>query len=145
MLTPGQIAHFETFGFVILRQVFTAEEVTIINREVDEIFAEDRDGGLITDEGHFVQPFFERKPYLSSLVADDRIYNIGVDLLGPDFILGQTEGRSRVGETPWHDCRCLLYPSSVGFPLRPQATLNSDGKMSHPILARRVKASFSAY
>ena len=102
MLTPGQIAHFETFGFVILRQVFTAEEVTIINREVDEIFAEDRDGGLITDEGHFVQPFFERKPYLSSLVADDRIYNIGVDLLGPDFILGQTEGRSRVGETPWH-------------------------------------------
>ena len=102
MLTPGQIAYFETFGFVILRQVFNADEVATIKREVDEIFAEDRDGGLITNEGHFVQPFFERKPYLSSLLADDRIYEIGVDLVGPGFILGQTEGRSRDGDTPWH-------------------------------------------
>ena len=42
------------------------------------------------------------KPYLSTLPEDDRIYEIGVDLLGPDFILGQTEGRSRAGDTPWH-------------------------------------------
>ena len=102
MLTPGQIAHFETFGFVILRQVFDADEVAIIQQEVDEIFADDMNGGLVNDGGHFVQPFFERKPYLSSLLADDRIYEIGVDLVGPDFILVQTEGRSRAGDTAWH-------------------------------------------
>ena len=102
MLTPGQIAYFETFGFVILRQVFNAEEVAIMRRESDEIFAEDRNGGPVTNTTQAVQPFFERKPYLSTLVDDDRIYEIGVDLLGPDFILGQTEGRSRAGDTPWH-------------------------------------------
>ena len=33
MLTPGQVAHFETFGFVILRHVFDAAEVSIIRRD----------------------------------------------------------------------------------------------------------------
>ena len=102
MLTSGQIAHFETFGFVILRQVFNAEEVAIMRRESDEIFAEDRNGGPVTNTTQAVQPFFERKPYLSTLVDDDRIYEIGVDLLGPDFILDQTEGRLRAGDTSWH-------------------------------------------
>ena len=102
MLTPGQVAHFQTFGLVILRHVFDAEEVSIIRREVDEIFAEDRNGGPVTNTTQYVQPFFERKPYLSTLVDDDRIYEIGVDLVGPDFILVQTEGRSRAGDTSWH-------------------------------------------
>ena len=102
MLTPAQVAHFETFGFVILRQVFNADEVSVIKREADEIFAEDKNGGPAGDTTQGVQPFFELKPYLSTLVDDDRIYEIGVDLLGPDFILLQTEGRSRVGDTSWH-------------------------------------------
>ena len=102
MLTPGQIAHFETFGFLVLRQVFNAKEVAVMRRESDEIFAEERNGGPVSDTTQGVQPFFELKPFLSTLVADDRIYNIGLDLLGPDFLLVQTEGRSRVGDTPWH-------------------------------------------
>ena len=102
MLTQDQISHFHTFGFVVLRQVFDADEVAVIRREADEIFAEDRNGGPPTGATQYVQPFFERKPYLSRLPEDDRVYGIGVDLLGPDFILLQTEGRARSGATPWH-------------------------------------------
>ena len=50
MLTQAQISHFHTFGFLVLRQVFDAEEVAVIRREADEIFAEDRNGGPITPE-----------------------------------------------------------------------------------------------
>ena len=39
---------------------------------------------------------------VSTLVDDDRIYEIGVALLGPDFILDQTEGRLRARGTSWH-------------------------------------------
>ena len=102
MLTPAQVDHFGTFGFLVLRQVFNADEISIIRREADEIYAEDRNSGPIPDTTQYVQPFFERRPYLSTLVDDDRIYEIGVDLVGPDFILVQTEGRSRAGDTPWH-------------------------------------------
>ncbi len=102
MLTREQISHFDTFGFLVLREVFNADEVAVIRREADEIYAEDRKGAAIPDATQYVQPFFERKPYLSTLVDDDRIYGIGVDLVGPDFLLVQTEGRSRAGDTPWH-------------------------------------------
>lgn len=103
MITAEQIAHYETFGFLILRQLFTPEEATIMREEADDIFAEDRDGKPFSGaESQLVQPFFHRRPFLSGVVADDRIYNIGVDLLGPDFLLSGTEGRLRVGPTPWH-------------------------------------------
>ena len=33
MLTPAQIAHFETFGFLILRRIFTPAEMADITRQ----------------------------------------------------------------------------------------------------------------
>ena len=105
MLTPGQVAHFDTFGFVVVREVFTPDEVSIMKRETEEIYAEHWNGGPATETTQFVQPFFELKPYLSTLVDDDRIYEIGVDLLGPDFLLVQTEGRARATDTSWHGPR----------------------------------------
>ena len=41
MLTPGQIAHFETFGFLVLRQLFTPDEAATIKREADDIRGEE--------------------------------------------------------------------------------------------------------
>ena len=103
MLTAGQTAHFETFGFLVLRQLFTQGEISIMKREAEEIYQEDREGRPFEgEETHSIQPFFERKPFLSALTDDDRIYKIGEDLLGPDFILDLTEGKLRVGDTPWH-------------------------------------------
>ena len=48
MLTSGQIAHFETFGFLVLRQHFTPEEAATIKREAVEIFDEVRGGKPFT-------------------------------------------------------------------------------------------------
>ena len=112
MLTSEQIAHYETFGFLVLRQLFTPEEAAIMREEAEEIFTEDRGGKPFPGaESQFVQPFFHRRPFLSGVVADDRIYNVGVDLLGPDFLLHGTEGRLRVGPTPWHAGR--VEPAAV--------------------------------
>ena len=100
MLTPEQKAHFQTFGFVVLRQLFTRDEMSVIKRESDEIFDEVRGGSPCSGQREAVQPFFERRPFMSKLVDDDRIYDIGVDLCGPDFILEVTEGNLHVGDTP---------------------------------------------
>jgi len=103
MLTDKQISHFGSFGFLVLRQHFTPDEVAVMKREAEEIYEEDRGGKPFTgEETQYIQPFFERKPFLSALPADDRIYMIGEDLLGPDFVLDGTEGRLRTGPTAWH-------------------------------------------
>ena len=103
MLSPEQIAHFEAFGFLLLRRLLDPGEAATLKREAEEVFDEDRGGRTFAGETtEYVQPFFERRPFLFSLLDDDRIHGIGVDLLGPDFVLDQTEGRLRVEPTPWH-------------------------------------------
>ena len=101
MLTPGQIAHFETFGFLVLRKVFTADEMATIKRESDEIFSEGL-GNTLPHGRVALQPFFERRPFMARLLDDDRIYGIGEDLLGPDFLWWGSDGNLYVGDTAWH-------------------------------------------
>ena len=101
MLSDQQKAHFEAFGFVILRNVFSADEMATIKRESDEIFSEGL-GNTLPHGRVALQPFFEHGPFMSTLVADDRIYGIGESLLGPEFFLCLTEGNLHVGDTFWH-------------------------------------------
>ena len=102
MLTAEQVAHFETFGFLVLRQVFSAQEVATIHKETDDIFDEARGGKPYAGELEPIQPFFERRPFMAGIVADDRIYSIGEGILGPDFFLDVTEGWRHIGPTTWH-------------------------------------------
>ena len=102
MLSQEQIAHFNTFGFLVLRRVLTAQEIETIRRETDEIFDEAREGKPYPGELEVIHPFFELRPFMASVVADDRIYGIGESMLGPDFFLDVTEGWRHVGTTPWH-------------------------------------------
>ena len=42
MLTLGQIVHYETFGFLVLRNLFTPGEMSIMKSEAGDIFEENR-------------------------------------------------------------------------------------------------------
>lgn len=103
MLTDGQIAHFDAFGFLFLQQLLTPEEVATMKRESTEIFDDDRgDTPFDGQKRQAVEPFFERRPFLTSLLDDDRIHSIPESLLGPDFLLFATAGNLHVGDTQWH-------------------------------------------
>ena len=127
MLSKEQVTHFETFGFLVLRNVLSLDEVDIMIKESEEIFSELRQGKPFTaQEREAVQPFFERKPFLHSLLADDRVYSIGESILGSDFMLVVTEGNLHVGDTPWHageEAR-VLRTVKIGFYLEP-LTINT--------------------
>jgi len=102
MLTQGQIAHFEAFGFLVLPQLFSMEETDALREASLSTFQDMRGGGPYTGEAEWGLPFFERDPLLATLVDDDRVYQIPESLLGSDFFLGGTQGNLRVGDTPWH-------------------------------------------
>ena len=122
MLSEDQKQFFDAFGYLVLRGVFTAEEIATIKRESDEIFEEGLGIKLATGRAA-LQPFFERRPFMAGLAADDRIYSIGEDLLGPDFFLIGTEGNLHAGDTFWHGAglwdetvksiKIAFYPESL--------------------------------
>ena len=103
MLTQDQIDHFHPFGFLVLRQVLTQDEVARMKRDADQITEARKD--LDPSKHRKTAGFFERSPFLTILLDDDRIYSIGVDLIGPDFLLEGTASNLRVGGTIVRVCR----------------------------------------
>ena len=102
-LSDDQKDFFETFGFLAVRQLLSADEVATMLRESNEIMEEVRGGSAFDGvKRQAVQPFFERRPFLHSLIADPRILGIAEGLLGPEIFLNVTEGNLHVGDTAWH-------------------------------------------
>ena len=93
MLSEQQIDHFRTFGFLLLPQLFTADEIGEIRRAADELWREERGGGPSQGEYQHVAPFIESSRDLSGLVEDDRIYLTIRQLLGRRFRVGRLRGQ----------------------------------------------------
>ena len=121
-ITEQQVAYFETFGFLLLRQAFDADEMAAFGARFDEMLTEDRGG--IPFPGvrrQSLYRFAELDPLFTAMVADDRIFKTVEALLGKDFIWLCSEGNKYVGDTDWHpdgtrlDCR----PMKVSLYLDP--------------------------
>lgn len=103
MLTPQQKQHFETFGFLKLTAAFTAKEISEITRLFDEVMVEGRYGQPYDGmKRQMVLSIAERRPGLTSLFEDDRIFETMEDLLEPGFIWIAGDGNYYVGDTSWH-------------------------------------------
>ena len=50
MITTEQIAHFQTFGFLALKQAFSPDEMVEIGGVFDKVLEEDRQGQPMLDE-----------------------------------------------------------------------------------------------
>ena len=143
VLTAEQKHHFETFGFLILRKLFSAEEIDLIRREGDRVFTANRQGKPFPGERRqAIIPFFEKSPELP-FIYDDRIHAIAEGLLGPDYILNATEGNLHVGDTQWHGGGPegeVLKQTKIAFYLEP--TTRNTGALR--LIPGSHKAGFSA-
>ena len=92
MLAPEQTDHFKTFGFLLLRRMFTSAEMAAISDEANQVWREDLERQPDENRYQIVVPFVEERPRLAQLPEDDRIYLPIEDLLGPGFVWGGSEG-----------------------------------------------------
>ena len=105
MLTKDQRAFFETFGYLVIRQAFSAAEMERMTRATDEEIEHRRSAagqGAAMRYGTFV----EGCPQLAPLIEDDRVYGVAADLLGEGFVWGGSEGNWVEPDDPpihcWH-------------------------------------------
>ena len=68
MLTPAQVAHYETFGFLLLRRIFTAAEMADITREANEVWREDHERQP-ENPYQIVVPFVEERPRMTAFTC----------------------------------------------------------------------------
>ena len=122
MITEEQIAYFQTFGFLVLRQAFQPDEMDAICQKFDELLDKERDGQPFPGVSRqSLYGIAESTPLLTDLVEDDRIYKTVESLLGEGFMWLCSEGNLYVGDTDWHpDGTRLEYrPMKVSLYLDP--------------------------
>ena len=103
MLSSEQISFFDTFGYLVFRGLFSAQEMEVIDRAFEDVMAEDRVGQAYRgDKRHSVAACAEMRPALRAVIEDDRIYGAMEDLLGPDLIWLGSDGNYYTGDTAWH-------------------------------------------
>ena len=106
MITKEQIAHFETFGFLVLRQAFSPDETERIAGRYEHIqigqtprIEKAADGRPAARAYNYV---VETDPVLAKLAEDDRIYETIEQLLGRGFIWTGSEWICGRNQARWH-------------------------------------------
>ena len=102
-LSPQQLAHFTTFGFVHLRALFTPEEVQTLSAEMATAHAaaESRDP---FDEGvtKSVRMLSDSTPFFQGLGEDPRFLGAARQMYGDDVFYHGCDANFWAGDTAWH-------------------------------------------
>ena len=103
MLDDRQYRHFQTFGFVALRQLFTPDEVETLRGEfekgLDLAYPHHPFDG---SERHWVKQMGPETPFYANLLEDERFWSITAQLYGNDAFAVGTDANRYVGDTRWH-------------------------------------------
>ena len=104
-LTEQQLSHFDTFGFLIFRQLFSPDEIQTINHEVNSglnAFLADVIPKHDCKERHGDSLMDANTPFIASLIDDPRLAHAAEQLLGKPVIPVATDANYFVGDTGWH-------------------------------------------
>jgi hypothetical protein len=98
--------HFQTFGFLQVKQMLSASETAALSTAFEAAMETARNGAEKPGLGETRQqvvPFFDYDPdSFYPLLDDERILDVFDRLLGDDFILTMSEGIIHTGRTDWH-------------------------------------------
>ena len=103
-LSEAQIQHFEVFGFLVRRQLFSSEEVARMNEEFDRRLASvrretDPEGKRIFNNWPNRNP---ETPFIAGLLEDPRIYIPAEQLTGEDSVPVNSNANSYGTNSTWH-------------------------------------------
>ncbi len=103
-LTEKQIQHFETFGFLVRRQVFSPEEIERIDGEFEKHLVEMKEEYEQKKERPWPNwsNLIPETPYIANLLEDPRICVPTEQLLGEDTAPVYSNANSMNNSTGWH-------------------------------------------
>ena len=145
VLTDSQVEHFKTFGFLMRRKLFSAEEMGKINAEYEI--------GLANTMSHNKKESGERGQfnwsnmsprisYIASLMEDPRIYGAAEQLLGEDAFGNSTNCNLFNGDrTEWHPDLDTNHFKGAKFLLYSPAIDGNSGALR--VIPGSHKAEFS--
>lgn len=121
-LSPEQLNFFHAFGYVVLRGLFTPDEVKTVNREFDQAMAAQYPHKPFDGSGrHWTMMLDEETPFFASMMEDPRFLAVAKQIYGPEVLGVATDANRYVGDTPWHRDTATVdqYGIKFAFYLQP--------------------------
>ena len=129
-LTAEQLNHYETFGFLIFRQLLTAKEMARYRSEFNTALDSWTDDGQHDrKKRHYASLMEQESPFIASLADDPRFADVAEQLIGSDAICIAVDGNYMVGDTAWHCDTGSLDYKAVKFCIYPDPLSASDGAL----------------
>ncbi len=153
-LTEQQLNHFKTFGFLVFRGLFSAEEMGRYSYDFDAGLDAWLPLGAKHDglQRHYASLMDSNTPFVASLMDDLRFADVAEQLLDKKILGIAADGNYYVGDTRWHPDTHSLDYSGVKFTiyLDPQDATNgalrvvpgSHREPFHSQIARDTEAAY---
>ena len=94
MFSEEQVIHYKTFGYAIMRNVFTENEIETMQEEFSTTMH--REGEFAPQEGESTYKHMimlgDDTPFFASLNEDERIYGPAKQVFGEDVVLWEWQG-----------------------------------------------------
>ena len=132
MLTEHQLTHFNTFGFVPLRGLFSKDEIKIFNDEFQlKLESTLRYTGPHEEPAKYCSwsSLGSETPHLAKIIEDPRLLSIAEQLLGEDCVMRSCNSGSYVNDTPWHPDSCNFHERTIKFPIYLQSLDENNGAL----------------
>ena len=114
-LSTEQLAHYEAFGYLVLKKVFSADELAIIQREFDYMMERQYGDTYDGTRRHWTRLMDEATPFYASLLEDPRFWTIAQQLYGDDALGMSTDANRYTGDTGWHRDTSTVHQYGVKF------------------------------
>ncbi|MBI4552346.1 MAG: phytanoyl-CoA dioxygenase family protein [Candidatus Latescibacteria bacterium] len=116
MLTEEQVIRFQTFGFLIFRQLFSPDELRTIDAEFTHALESAyHHAPFDGTRRHWVPMMGPETPFFASLLEDPRFCEATEQLYGDDAIGIIVDANRYVGNTGWHPDTGSLHQFGVKF------------------------------
>ena len=103
MLTTKQESHFETFGFLAIRQYLSPDKMETLTHQFDDVLAKDQSDNPTKQEEQQITTIVEHSQFFTQLVESDCIYKVIEQLMPGEFIWSGSQGNLTIhSEHRWH-------------------------------------------
>ena len=129
-LSKEQLNLFHDFGFLVFRQLLSAEEIALYSREFNAGLDSWIDGGKHDGKSrHYASLMEEQSPFIAGLAHDPRFAPVAEQLLGKDVLAIAVDGNYHVSDTRWHPDTGSLDYTAVKFCIYPDPLDGNTGAL----------------
>jgi ectoine hydroxylase-related dioxygenase (phytanoyl-CoA dioxygenase family) len=123
-VSDEQVRFFKTFGYLVMRNVFSSDELAVINREFDQtLTSQYTHAPYDGTKRHWSMMMDEDTPLFAQLLEDPRFLLPARQFFGPDVLGIAIDANRYTGNTGWHPDTVspLQYGVKFAFYLQPVA------------------------